>query len=113
MVASAPNVKATAERSPGRSEPKRTIASTLATSATPAASACCVSGTPAVLCRNASSNAWARATTTAPLKTSASMEVRVLESIHGACRQHAPRAMEPTGVRQGLRSRTSGAARRT
>ena len=56
-AASTPNVKATAARTPGRSESNRATASTVATSAMPKASACWVSGTPPPGKRKASSNA--------------------------------------------------------
>src|SRR3954452_15262658 len=86
-IASAPNVKASAARTPGRREAKRTIARTLAASAIPAASACWVSGTPGPGSRKASSKAWASARAVAPLNTSASVETRErrLGSMHPGC----------------------------
>jgi hypothetical protein len=65
-------VNATAARTPGRSEPNLTAASTLARSAIPKASACRVSGTPLPGRRNASSNACSSARAAAPLNTSVS-----------------------------------------
>src|SRR4051794_8297841 len=98
-IASAPNVKASAARTPGRREAKRTIASTLAASAIPAASACWVSGTPGPGSRKASSKAWASASALAPPNTSASVETRErsLGSMHPGCRCATGPEMGPAG----------------
>ncbi len=136
-AASAPNVNATAERTPGRSESNRATASTVATRAMPNASACWVSGTPPPGKRKASSNAWRSARPAATLNTRASaerartalaMRTRRGGAAHGGCghgrlrdRGHDPEtAVQPpprTACSQasglGLRRRGGGAAGRT